>query len=334
MDTLSSITLDNSTTLGAQRACFAPSDRELGMLMQGKYGRGLEDFDPTELATARLVFAQVALMAGAALVADSETFVGAEQLWLQMQDKIGPRDRAFACYFLERLSTDEYYSECERRLIDALGDVLRKSEPACVSCRSDQEIQTRTCALKLAERWSPALVSADRNAVADEAKPDACADTRAPDGGPQFSMRTDDASRALYAQRADFAPSERELGMMLEREYGRELGEFAADDLAIARVVFAQVTLMAGAALTADSETYMGAEQLWCEMRDKIDSRDRMLARHFLELLARDEYYSECERHLIGSLAAALTEDETPQPSPVQAARAARIDACDRRYFH
>src|SRR6185295_16629530 len=93
----------------------------LDTLMRPLYGRGLDDFHPSEITIARLVFAQAALMAGAALAADSATFFGAEGLWRDMQDKVGVQERALARRFLELLSHDTYYSESERRLISTLG---------------------------------------------------------------------------------------------------------------------------------------------------------------------------------------------------------------------
>lgn len=322
MDTLNPITQEISMTLVAQRASCAPSNRELGLLLQGKYGRGLEDFDTDELATARLVFAQIALMAGAALVADSETYVGAEQLWRDMQGRIGPRDRALATFFLERLATDTYYSECERRLIASLRDALSEAGGLTASERTDSTLQLHLPTID--ELPVLARVAIDR--AADDAP---------------FSICLDEATTELQTQRAGFAPSTRELRLMLGKEYGRDLEDFGARDLEIARVVFAQVSLMAGAALAADSETYSGAERLWSELRGKIDFRDRMLAKHFCELLSRDEYYSDSERHLIAALAEALTEGETEELSAAQAAcaehvdaRAARIDARARRYYN
>ena len=336
MDTLASITLDNSTTLGEQRGCFAPSNRELGLLLQGKYGLGLEDFEPTELGIARVVFAQVALMAGAALVADTETYVGAEQLWYDMQDKIGPRDRALATYFLELLSKDEYYSESERRLIGALGNSLLESETQRTRGLSDFGMQTPVLTIELPEPEQNALSDFAGIWVADEANDGDRADdeARARDSNVQIWMRLDESSTVLHAQRAGFVPSNRELGLLLGKEYGRELDDFAANDLVIARVVLSQVALMAGAALAADGETYLGAEQLWCELRDKIGSGDRMLAKHFLELLSRDEYYSISERGLIGSLAATLLETESLLPLRTRFDTASRIDPGTRFYLN
>ncbi|HLE67705.1 MAG TPA: hypothetical protein VI730_11200, partial [Burkholderiales bacterium] len=89
---------------------------------------------------------------------------------------------------------------------------------------------------------------------------------------------------------------------------------FKANELEIARVVFAQVALMAGAALASDTETYVGAEQLWRDMLDGIGPRERAMAQHFLELLSRDEYYPQSERNLIGALAAALMQAEEQRP--------------------
>lgn len=330
MDTLNPIAQENTMTLIAQRACCEPSNRELGLLLQGKYGRGLEDFDTDELGTARLVFAQVALMAGAALVADSETYVGAEQMWRDMQGRIGPRDRALATFFLERLATDTYYSECERGLIASLRDALLEAGGLIASERSDSTSQLQMPTIdELPVRVRDALDEATQDRFSDNARGESevAGETQGSRGDAPFSICLDEATTELQTQRAGFAPSTRELRLMLGKEYGRDLEDFGARDLEIARVVFAQVSLMAGAALAGDSETYHGAEQLWSELRGKIDFRDRMLATHFCELLSRDEYYSDTERHLIASLAEALTEGEAVQPSPAQAACAARVDA-------
>src|SRR5436190_1168934 len=111
-------------TARAQRAGFIPSNRELDALMRPIYGRGLDTLLSNERSVARLVFAQAALMAGAALAADSATFFGAERLWRDMQDKIGVQERALARRFLELLSQDPYYSRSEQRLISTLGSSI------------------------------------------------------------------------------------------------------------------------------------------------------------------------------------------------------------------
>ena len=73
---------------------------------------------------ARLLFGQVVLMVGALLAADTETFLGAEQLWAEMQDLIGARERALARRILALLSKDSDYTSSERRLIDSLAETL------------------------------------------------------------------------------------------------------------------------------------------------------------------------------------------------------------------
>lgn len=278
---------DSIATLHAQRACFAPNNRELANLLRPVYGRDLDAFSPSELAVARLVFAQVALMAGAALAADSETFAGAEQLWRDMQDKIGLQERALARRFLELLSRDAYYSESERRLIGTLARSLLDGDP------------------RRAQLSKPALREQVRQPRARHALPAS---------PPPFakSRLSESVVARLRAQRDSFVPSNRELMQLFQAEYGRGRNRFRADELQIARVVFGQVVLMIGAALAADADTYLGAEQLWSDMQDSIGARERMLARRFLGLLSRDTHYTECERRLIESLAEALPEEDLP----------------------
>ena len=297
MNTISAIKLNATTTsLHVQRAALAPTNRDLSLLLQSKFGREPDTFKANELKLARVVFAQVALMAGAALVADTETYVGAEQLWRDMQDSIGPQERALARHFLELLSRDEYYSETERKLIGALATALVESEEQPLGNQVDSGTQLG---------WVARFYAHEEPATEHE---DAKASIRLDDA--TCSIRLDDAATPLHVQRAALAPSNRELAQLLDAEYGRGLDSFKANELAIARVVFAQVALMAGAALAADTETYVGAEQLWRDMLDGIGPRERVMAKHFLELLSRDEYYGESERKLIGALATALMETE------------------------
>ena len=286
MNTISAIKLNATTTsLHVQRAALAPTNRDLSLLLHSKFGRDVESFRTRELQLARVVFAQVALMAGAALVADTETFVGAEQLWRDMQDSIGPQERALAKHFLELLSRDEYYSETERKLIGALASALVDCEEQSLHEQVDSGMQLG---------WVARFYAPEEPVTEQEAA--------------KSSIRLDDGTTALHMQRAALAPSNRELAQLLDAEYGRGLDSFKDNELAIARVVFAQVALMAGAALAADTETYVGAEQLWRDMLNRIGPRERGMATRFLELLSRDEYYGESERKLIGALAAALVE--------------------------
>jgi hypothetical protein len=259
-------------TARAQRAGFIPNNRELDALMRPIYGRSFDTLLSHERAVARLVFAQAALMAGAALAADSATFFGAERLWRDMQDKIGVQERALARRFLEILSQDTYYSESERRLISTLGSSISDGAEWKVSRRADD----------CAEQPRPPFV---RSAI-------------------QFS---ESAVALLRAQRESFAPSQRELTLLFQAEFGRGRASFRASDLKAARLLFGQVVLMVGALLAADSETYLGAEQLWAEMQDGIGARERALARRILELLSKDAEYTSSERTLIDSLAETLS---------------------------
>jgi len=301
MDTISAINVYASTTsLHVQRAALAPTNRDLSLLLQSKFGREVDSFRAKELALARVVFAQVALMAGAALVADTETFVGAEQLWRDMQDRIGPQERALARHFLGLLSKDEYYSESERRLIGALATSLMDTDTQPPQTQVESGTQLGWAAQFYAHKEP---VSEHEDAKSSGRPDDATS-----------SIRLDDAATPLHVQRAALAPSNRELSLLLNAEYGRGLESFKANELEIARVVFAQVALMAGAALASDTETYVGAEQLWRDMLDGIGPRERAMAQHFLELLSRDEYYPQSERNLIGALAAALMQAEEQRP--------------------
>lgn len=297
MNTISAIKLNATTTsLHVQRAALAPTNRDLSLLLHSKFGREVESFRTRELQLARVVFAQVALMAGAALVADTETFVGAEQLWRDMQDRIGPQERALAKHFLELLSRDEYYSETERKLIGALAASLVDSGEQQLQNHLDSGTQLG---------WVARFYAAKEPATRHEG---AKSSLRLDDAA--CSIRLDDASTPLHVQRAALAPSNRELALLLNAEYGRGMESFKANELEIARVVFAQVALMAGAALASDTETYVGAEQLWRDMLAGISPRERAMAHHFLELLSKDEYYLKSERKLIGALSAALAETE------------------------
>lgn len=114
----------------------------------------------------------------------------------------------------------------------------------------------------------------------------------------------------LLARRADLAPSYRELSLLLRKSFGREIESFGLEELALARIVFAQVALMAGAALAGDSELFAGAERLWRDMQDRIGEQERELAKHFLRLLAQDDAYAEAERNLLTRLAEALDEQK------------------------
>lgn len=314
MNATASLSLNDTTTsLHVQRASFAPSNRELGLLVEAEFGRGLESFQPSEVALARIVFAQVALMAGAALAADSETFVGADRLWRDMQDRIGSQERALAKHFLEVLSKDEYYSESERHLIAALAKELVKPDQQLLNNRS--EFVETVGAATMSPLKTEELPVLDFIDVAIERVTAA----RSCDGGDDSESKScvarslitlDDTSTSLHVQRASLAPSNREIALLVEAKFGRGLDSFKANELALARVVFAQVALMAGAALSADSETYCGAEELWRDMLEDINPQERALAKHFLEILSKDEYYSESERHMLGALGTALLKTE------------------------
>lgn len=276
MYTTPSIRLDDAMiTARAQRAGFTPNNRELAEILCPIYGRSLDALHPSELAIARLVFAQAALMAGAALAADSETFFASMQLWRDMQDKIGVQERALARRLLELLSRDEYYSESEHRLIRAL-------------------------AHSLSERG-------ERRASRGEPMPGPVDLPQPPFARSPIRLSESTVAR-LRAQRDSFAPSERELTLLFRAEFGHARSAFRAEELQIARVLFGQVVLMAGAALTADTDTYLGAEKLWSDMQDGISARERALSRRILDLLSKDTHYTHSERRLIESLAAALSD--------------------------
>jgi len=267
--TTPSIRMDDAmTTARAQRAGFAPTNRELAEVLCPVYGRSLDALHSSELAIARIVFAQAALMAGAALAADSATFSAAAQLWREMQDKIGVQERALARRLLQLLSRDEYYSESERRLISSLAYSLSE--------RDERRVVLREPTLQPPFARSPIQL---------------CESTVA----------------RLRAQRDSFAPSQRELTLLFQAEFGRGRSAFRAGELQAARVLFGQVVLMVGAALAADAETYAGAEQLWSDMQDTLGARERAMARRILDLLLREADYTESERKLIESLAKALS---------------------------
>lgn len=116
------------------------------------------------------------------------------------------------------------------------------------------------------------------------------------------------AKESLLTERAGLAPSDRELALLLRLSFGRELETFELDEIELARLVFAQVALMAGAALSADSEVFVGAERLWRDMQRRIGSQERTLAKRFLELLAQDTMHTDSERRLLTELATALEE--------------------------
>ena len=115
-------------------------------------------------------------------------------------------------------------------------------------------------------------------------------------------------SEPLLAQRDDFSPSYRELSLLLRKSFGREIESFEFLEIELARIVFAQVALMAGAALAGDSEMFAGADRLWRDMQSRIGEQERKLAKHFLKLLAEDDAYAEAERNLLARLAEALDE--------------------------
>ena len=271
MLTTPSIQQENALRIArAQRASFIPSNRELETLMRPVYGRNFDAFHPSEVTVARLVFAQAALMAGAALAADSETFFGAEQLWRDMQDKIGVQERALARRFLELLSHDPYYSASERRLISALGHSMSGGA-----------------------EWS----RRERKAADHPLPPFA-----------QSPIQLSESTVArLRAQRESFAPTQRELMQLFRAEFGQGRSAFRAEELQTARLLFGQVVLMVGSLLTADTETYLGAEQLWSDIQDRVGLAERALACRILHQLSKDSHYMPSERRLIDSLAATLS---------------------------
>ena len=112
----------------------------------------------------------------------------------------------------------------------------------------------------------------------------------------------------VIAQRDDLAPSYRELSLLLRQSFGRDIDSFGLEEIELARIIFAQVALMAGAALAGDSELFVGADRLWRDMQDRIGEQERVLAKHFLLLLAQDGAYPEAERNLLARLAEALDE--------------------------
>jgi len=112
----------------------------------------------------------------------------------------------------------------------------------------------------------------------------------------------------LLAQRDDFCPSYRELSLLLRKSLGRDIDSFGLLEIELARMVFAQVALMAGAALAGDSELFAGADRLWRDMQSRIGGEDRRLAKRFLKVLAEDGEYAEAERNLLVRLAEALDE--------------------------
>ena len=114
----------------------------------------------------------------------------------------------------------------------------------------------------------------------------------------------------VVAQREDLAPSYRELSLLLRKSFGRDIDSFGLEEIELARIVFAQVALMAGAALAGDSELFVGADRLWRDMQQRIGEQERVLAKHFLRLLSQDGAYAEAERNLLSRLAEALDEQQ------------------------
>ena len=114
----------------------------------------------------------------------------------------------------------------------------------------------------------------------------------------------------VVAQRDDLAPSYRELSLLLRKSFGRDIDSFGLEEIELARIVFAQVALMAGAALAGDSELFVGADRLWRDMQHRIGEQERVLAKHFLRLLSQDGAYAEAERNLLSRLAEALDEQQ------------------------
>jgi hypothetical protein len=114
----------------------------------------------------------------------------------------------------------------------------------------------------------------------------------------------------VVAQRDDLAPSYRELSLLLRKSFNRDIDSFGLEEIELARIVFAQVALMAGAALAGDSELFAGADRLWRDMQDRIGEQERTLAKRFLRLLSQDNSYPEAERNLLSRLAEALDEQQ------------------------
>ena len=114
----------------------------------------------------------------------------------------------------------------------------------------------------------------------------------------------------VVAQRDDLAPSYRELSLLLRKSFGRDIDSFGLEEIELARIVFAQVALMAGAALAGDSELFVGADRLWRDMQARIGEQERVLAKRFLSLLSQDNSYAEAERNLLSRLADALDEPQ------------------------
>ena len=114
----------------------------------------------------------------------------------------------------------------------------------------------------------------------------------------------------VVAQRDDLAPSYRELSLLLRKSFGRDIDSFGLEEIELARIVFAQVALMAGAALAGDSELFVGADRLWRDMQARIGEQERSLAKRFLQLLSQDVEYPEAERNLLSRLADALDEQQ------------------------
>ena len=114
----------------------------------------------------------------------------------------------------------------------------------------------------------------------------------------------------VVAQRDDLAPSYRELSLLLRKSFNRDIDSFGLEEIELARIVFAQVALMAGAALAGDSELFVGADRLWRDMQDRIGEQERVLAKRFLSLLSQDNSYPEAERNLLSRLAAEIDKQQ------------------------
>ena len=114
----------------------------------------------------------------------------------------------------------------------------------------------------------------------------------------------------VVAQRDDLAPSYRELSLLLRKSFNRDIDSFGLEEIELARIIFAQVALMAGAALAGDSELFVGADRLWRDMQNRIGDQERVLAKRFLRLLSQDNEYPEAERNLLSRLAEEIDEQQ------------------------
>ena len=120
-------------------------------------------------------------------------------------------------------------------------------------------------------------------------------------------------SDPMLAQRDDFAPSYREISLLLRKSFGRDIDSFGLLEIEVARIVFAQVALMAGAALAGDSQLFAGADRLWRDMQHRIGEQERELAKHFLRLLAQDGAYPEAERNCSRASPKHSTSGKSPE---------------------